>query len=45
MVSISTPSMGTIIAFGVSVLIIGIGVAYAPEIKSAINRARGAVTK
>jgi len=32
----STPSVNQMIAFGVSVLIIGLGVAFAPEIKNAV---------
>ena len=36
MFSISTPSTGAIITFALSVLVIGLGVAFAPEIKSAL---------
>lgn len=36
MVSLSTPSTGAMITFALSVLVIGLGVAFAPEIKSAV---------
>jgi len=41
---VSIPSTSALVGFAVSVLVIGIGVAYAPEIKSFIQRGRRAVS-
>lgn len=43
MVSISTPSTGAIIGFIVLALAVGIGVGFAPEIKSRILSAKRSV--
>lgn len=41
MVSLGGISTGKIIAFAVSVLVIGLGVAFAPEIKAGVKKLTG----
>ncbi len=41
MVSIRTPSTGALVTFAVSVITIGLGVAFAPEIKGMVRKLTG----